>query len=93
MRFVSHRILRVLTASYELSLSLFEANASGLIGLIDYFLANQLIDRQIENSLKKQAAAESYSAFINHVEAQTGKKIDPIAAQVLIKAAKYIMDN
>lgn len=79
------------SAAGSLSFSLFEANASGLGGLIDYLLAQGLIDFQMETSLKAQATNGSLDAFINHVEAQDGKKIDPEAAQALIEAAKYII--
>ncbi|MEN8135155.1 MAG: SBBP repeat-containing protein [Thermodesulfobacteriota bacterium] len=77
----------------SLAFSLFEANASGISGLIDHFLAQGLIDSQMATSLNIQATTGVYGAFINHVEAQNGKKIDPVAAQVLIEATQSIMGN
>jgi FIMAH domain len=35
-------------------------------------------------------AANTYQAFINEVEAQTGKSIDPAAAAILIADALYL---
>jgi len=81
------------SAGGNLAFSLFEASTSGLIGLVDYFLAQGLIDAQMETSLDQQAANGNYGAFINHVEAQSGKKIDPAAAQALTEAAQAIMEN
>jgi hypothetical protein len=63
------------------------------IELIDYFLEQGLIDPRMETSLKKQAENGAYGAFINHVEAQSGKKIDPDAAAILIKAARRMAAN
>ena len=77
----------------SLTFSLFEANASGISGLTNYFLAQGLIDSQMETSLNKRAATGAYGAFINHLKAQSGKKIDPVAAQTMIEAAQSIMGN
>jgi sugar lactone lactonase YvrE len=77
----------------NLSFSLFEANDSGLSNLTDYFLKEGLIDPQMENSLKTQISTANPNAFINHIEAQSGKKIDPVAAQILIDGARAIMSN
>ncbi len=63
------------------------------IDLIDYFLEQGLIDPRMETSLKKQAENGAYGAFLNHVEAQSGKKIDPDAAAILIDAARQMAAN
>ncbi len=77
----------------SLAFSLFEANEGGLSDLVDYYLGQGLISSQMATSLTTQAAHGSYEAFINHIEAQSGKKIDPAVAQILIQAAQYIMGN
>jgi hypothetical protein len=69
--------------------------------------ANGQIDPSQENPLLAQlraaadarsrgdckTAANIYNAFINHVQAQTGKKIDPDAAAILIADAQYLIDH
>jgi len=40
-----------------------------------------------------KAANNNYQLFINEVLAQSGKKIDPIAAQILIADATYLMNH
>jgi len=77
----------------NLTFSLFEANASGLSSLVDYFLAQGLIETQMETSLNQQATNGDNGAFINHIEALSDKKIDPETAQALIEAAQIIMNN
>jgi len=81
------------SAAESLTFTLFEANASGIGALIDHFLAQGLIEPQMENSLKQQISNGSYGAFINHIEAQSGKKLDPAVAEVLSQAAQLVMGN
>jgi hypothetical protein len=51
---------------------------------------------KLRNALKAKnanAADGILGAFINQVRAQSGKKIDPGAAAILIHAAQYMIDN
>jgi len=64
----------------------------GVIDLINQMVSSGLITNDgIANSLIKQANNNSWNAFINHVNAQTGKFIDALAAQLLIQAANIAM--
>jgi hypothetical protein len=76
------------TAAYEVI-----ATADGLIALIRQMVDEGLIAPKMENSLVSQVQNGALGAFINHVEAQTGKKIDPAAAAILINAANYMLAN
>jgi hypothetical protein len=78
-----------------------------LIDLVDAFVASGDIDPTMANSLKAklEAALASLSrgnensargqlnAFINHVEAQRGKKISDSAADALIEGAEDVVDR
>lgn len=70
--------------------------AEGLVALVQRFLASGHIDSRMENSLLSQLqesptdntnADGSFQAFVNHVQAQSGKKISPVAANMLINSA------
>ncbi len=81
------------SAEASLSMELFTADSDGLTALISNLVAGGLIAPQIENSLVKQAGNGSYNALANHIQAQTGKKIDPEAAALLLEAIRNITGN
>jgi len=76
-----------------------------LIGIVDGFVASGDIDANMANSLNSKleaaraslergnfnSASGQLGAFINHVEAQQGKKISEAAAAALIAAAQAIL--
>lgn len=84
------------------------ATMEGLIELINQFLnsgdidnsgiANSLISKvsnalDAKNSGNEQASDNIMQAFINQVEAQSGKHISTYAVAILINAATYIINN
>ena len=81
------------SADASLSIELFTADSDGLTALISNLVAGGLIAPQMENSLVKQAGNGSYNALANHIEAQTGKKIDPEASALLLEAIENITGN
>jgi hypothetical protein len=78
-----------------------------IIDMVDDFVASGDIDANIANSLKSKleaalaslargnenSARGQLNAFINHVEAQRGKKISDSAAEALISAAQAVLDG
>ncbi len=81
------------SAEASLSMELFTADSDGLVALISKLVSEGSIAPQMENSLVKQAGNGSYKALVNHIEAQTGKKIDPEASALLLEAIGNITDN
>jgi len=81
------------------------ATANSIKDDVRQFVADGSITQDEGNSLLKKLdaagkartkgncdnATTDYEAFINEVQSQTGKKIDPIAAQILIDDAQYLM--
>ncbi|MBZ5637184.1 MAG: hypothetical protein LAO51_00355 [Acidobacteriia bacterium] len=67
-------------------------------GSIDPLSENSLLQKLI-NAAKSRSkgncasASFIYGAFINEVQAQSGKNIDPAAAQILIEDAQYLMTH
>ncbi|MEN8136270.1 MAG: hypothetical protein ABFS18_12160 [Thermodesulfobacteriota bacterium] len=74
-------------ASAEVSYGVIE-DCRGLIDLVLQYVATGQIASQMENSLLAQLKdCRKLGAFINHVQAQSGKKIDPAAADMLVNSA------
>ncbi len=79
--------------------------AASILGDVTQLVASGLIDPQMQTPLlaKLDAAADArargqcptaadiYDAFLSQVQAQTGNKIDPAAAAVLIADAQYLI--
>ncbi len=78
------------SADASMSMELFTADSDGFVALIRKLVAQGLIAPQMANSLVKQAGNGSYKALANHIEAQTGKKIDPEASALLLEAIENI---
>ncbi len=87
------------TASYEVIVTV-----EGLRALIEHMIGQGLIAPQMRTSLlskvdnadkaaNSNAADGILNALIGQIFAQSGKKIDPQAAQVLINAVQYLIDN
>ncbi|MFO7605240.1 MAG: 6-bladed beta-propeller [Desulfurivibrionaceae bacterium] len=74
-------------ATVEVSYEVVE-NIGGLKALVERYLASGLIAVQMENSLLAQLKdGGKLKQFVNHVNAQSGKKIDATVADVLVNAA------
>jgi len=68
------------------------STSAGVTELIGQMVASGLITGDgIANSLRQQAENNNWNAFINHINAQTGKFIDTSAADLLIQAANIAM--
>jgi chitodextrinase len=69
-----------------------EVNIETLKQLVTIFTADGSIKQTgISNSLMKQLENGQLEAFINHVEAQSGKHIDEAAAAYLLRDARFIL--
>jgi hypothetical protein len=78
----------VATAAYEVI-----ATRAGTAALIDDLIASGEIAPQMRNSLIQMLENANLGALINHIEAQAGKKISAEAAEILINAVQYMIDN
>ncbi|WP_077619409.1 right-handed parallel beta-helix repeat-containing protein [Bacillus sinesaloumensis] len=62
--------------------------------LVTVFTDYGKIDNKgIANSLQQQLENQNYTAFINHVEAQSGKHVDKEVARVLVQEAKALISK
>ena len=94
--------------NYQLNTITAEVTIQSLIGDVEgFFEGGQISNQGVYNSLiqklegaladlskdRANAAANKLEAFLNQVEAQSGKKIDPDAAASLIADAEWILAN
>ena len=74
----------------SLGFTMFAADSEGVIALIRKLVVDGLIAPQMETSLVSQVQNGALGAFINHVSAQAGKKIDAAIAVELIEIARAL---